>query len=365
MTEPTPLPPGSTIGIIGAGQLGRMLAEAAAKLGFKTHLYAPETAPCGRFVTDKLTTAAYDDTKSLKRFASSVDVATFEFENIPLDAAARVAETVDLFPGPEALRVSQDRLTEKRFLNHLGIPTAPFAQVDTDDDLAKAADATGLPAILKTRRFGYDGKGQSRITGPAEFAAAWDTIGRQPAVLEQFITFEREISFIVARDRAGNVANFAPGENVHKNHILHTTTVPARITLETRAQAEVIAQKIANALDYVGVFAVEFFVTSSDQAERLLVNEIAPRVHNSGHWTQDGCIASQFEQHIRAVCGWPLAETHRHSDAVMTNIIGPDAGNWRTLAADPENSVHMYDKGDARPGRKMGHVTKLSPRTDL
>ena len=364
MTKPTPLPPGSTIGIIGAGQLGRMLAEAAVKLGFKTHLYAPETAPCGRFVTDTLTTAAYDDTKSLKHFASSVDVATFEFENIPLDAAALVAETVDLFPDPEALRVSQDRLIEKRFLNDLDIATAPFAPVDSIDDVASAAEIIGLPAILKTRRFGYDGKGQSRITRPADFAAAWDTIGQQPAVLEQFIEFEREISFIAARDRAGNVVNFAPGENIHKNHILHTTTVPARIKPETRAQAETIAKKIASALDYVGVFAVEFFVTASDDTEHLIVNEIAPRVHNSGHWTQDGCAASQFEQHIRAVCGWPLAATHRHSNAVMTNIIGPDANDWQTLVADPENSVHIYDKGDARPGRKMGHVTRLSPRTE-
>ena len=353
---PEPLPPGSRIGILGGGQLGRMLAMAAARLGMHTHVYEPAAdAPAGQ-VASRLTRAGYDDTTALSAFAASVDVLTYEFENVPLAAIDAVARFAPVRPGRRALEVAQDRAAEKTFLNGLGLATAPWATVDSPDDLAAALARLGTPAILKTRRLGYDGKGQVRLDAGASAGEAWVAVGEAPSVLEGFVGFEREISVIAARGLDGTVAAFDPGENVHRDGILHRTTVPARIAASQAQDAVLTAGRILNALDYTGVLGVEMFVTG----QGLLVNEIAPRVHNSGHWTEAACLIDQFEQHVRAVCGWPLGDGARHSDAEMLNLLGDEA------AAAPEMTgarVHLYGKAEARPGRKMGHVTRISPRT--
>ena len=343
------LAPGATIGILGGGQLGRMLALAAARLGLRTHVYEPAAGPCAAPVVERVIRAGWDDVAALRDFASGVDVVTYEFENVPVGDLAPVR------PGRRALEAAQDRMAEKDFLTGLGLATAPYAAVDDAGGLAAALARVGAPAILKTRRLGYDGKGQARLAGAADAAAALAAIGGGPAVLEGFVAFEREISVIAARGLDGAVAAFDPGENVHRDGILHTTTIPAAIPARVAQDAALIAGRILTALDYVGVIGVELFVTPRG----LVVNEIAPRVHNSGHWTMDGCLICQFEQHVRAIAGWPLGDGARHSDAVMTNLIGAeiDAAPGLTGAA-----VHVYDKGEARPGRKMGHVTRLSPR---
>jgi 5-(carboxyamino)imidazole ribonucleotide synthase len=352
MTDP--LPPGSVIGILGGGQLGRMLAIAASRLGFLTHIYEPGYGCPASHVAARTITAAYDDTAALTAFARGVDVVTYEFENIPPDALDVIEAIRAVRPGRQALAVSRDRLTEKSFLQGLGLRTAPFAPVDGPDTLAHAIDSIGLPAILKTRTMGYDGKGQMRISDPALANAALDALNTAPCILEGFVTFTREVSVIAARGLDGAVAAYDPGENVHEGGILRTTTVPARISAGEATDAVLIAARILNALDYVGVMGVELFVTSGG----LIVNEIAPRVHNSGHWTQNGCVVDQFEQHIRAVAGWPLGDGTRQADVVMENLIGDDVLRLPALAAE-NAALHMYGKGAPRPGRKMGHVNRV------
>jgi 5-(carboxyamino)imidazole ribonucleotide synthase len=355
-----PLPPGSTIGILGGGQLGRMLALAAARLGLKCHIYAPEADSPAFQVAAAHTVAGYTDFAALEAFAGAVDAVTFEFENVPGETAAYLEPRVALAPGARALQIAQDRIAEKSFISGLGIEVAPFAAVDDEASLAAAAARIGTPAILKTRRFGYDGKGQAKITGSHNAAAAWAEIGRQSAVLEGFVSFDREISVIAARGWDGAVAIYDVPENRHENHILRTSTIPAAISPKLAQEARGIGARIVTALDYVGVIGIEMFVAG----EKLLVNEIAPRVHNSGHWTMDACLVSQFEQHMRAVVGWPLGDPARHSDVVMTNLLGDEAGAWAKLAAEPATAIHLYGKAEARRGRKMGHINRLTPRQD-
>ncbi|MEQ8748034.1 5-(carboxyamino)imidazole ribonucleotide synthase [Pyruvatibacter sp.] len=356
----TPLAPGSTIGILGGGQLGRMLAMAAARLGLKTHIYCPDTDCTAAQVADAATFAGYEDEDALAAFAAAVDVVTYEFENVPMATATLLAQDVPVRPGAKALGVSQDRLTEKNFLRGLGIDTAPFADVANLQDLEQAIATIGCPAILKTRRLGYDGKGQARINAPGDAQAAWNAVASQPSILEGFVDFEAEISVIVARATDGTVAAYDPARNAHANHILSVSAVPSGFAASVEARARALAEQVVAELDYVGVMGVEMFVRPG--SNDLVVNEFAPRVHNSGHWTIEACVISQFEQHMRAVAGWPLGSPHRHSDAEMTNLIGDDVNDWHRLAAIPGNGLHLYGKGDARPGRKMGHVTRLSPR---
>ena len=350
-----PLPLGSTIGIIGGGQLGRMLSVAASRLGLKSHIFEPGANPPAGQVADQVTTAAYDDAEALKAFANAVDVITYEFENIPTEALDILGAIRPIHPGREALRVSQDRLTEKTFLNDLGLQTAPFADITDADSLTAALAEIGTPAILKTRRFGYDGKGQARIMTPEDAEQALADMAGAPAILEGFVDFSHEVSVIAARATDGSVACFDPGENVHKDGILRTTTVPARLTPGHRQDAVLLAAKILSALDYVGVMGVELFVTPKG----LIVNEIAPRVHNSGHWTQNGCAVDQFEQHIRAVAGWPLGDGQRHSDVVMENLIGDDLDRITELSQQPDTAIHLYGKAEVKAGRKMGHVNRI------
>ncbi|MEX0317946.1 MAG: 5-(carboxyamino)imidazole ribonucleotide synthase [Ruegeria sp.] len=353
MTET--LSPGATIGILGGGQLGRMLSVAAARLGFTTHIYEPGANPPAGQVADRVTTAAYNDAAALEAFAASVDVITYEFENIPTQALDLLEAHRPIRPGREALRVSQDRLTEKTFLQGLGLHTAPFADITDLTSLEAAIETIGTPAILKTRRFGYDGKGQARLNAPEDADAALTDMTGAPAILEGFVNFTHEVSIIAARGLDGQVACFDPGENVHSDGILRTTTVPARLSPSQRTDAVLLAANILNALEYVGVMGVELFVTP----QGLIVNEIAPRVHNSGHWTQNGCAVDQFEQHIRAVAGWPLGDGQRHSDVVMENLIGADMDRVPDLAQERDVAIHLYGKAETEPGRKMGHINRV------
>ena len=357
------LPPGSTIGILGGGQLGRMLTLAAARLGLKCHLYSPDPDSPAFAVAAARTVAPYDDTAALAAFARSVDMVTYEFENVDVVAVERLTRSVPVRPGVEALAVSQDRLTEKRFFERLNIATAAFAPVDDLPSLEAAIGVVGLPAVLKTRRFGYDGKGQAVIRAPAAAGAALAGLRGTAAIVESFVPFAREVSVIAARGADGMVAAYDPAENVHRDGILRTSTVPARIAPETAAAATGITRTILEALAYIGVIGVEFFVVGEGAGERLVVNEMAPRVHNSGHWTEDGCAVSQFENHVRAVAGWPLGPTRRSFDGVMTNLIGADAEAWATLAAEPGARLHLYGKREVRPSRKMGHVNRIGPPT--
>lgn len=357
------LPPGSTIGILGSGQLGRMLAVAAAQLGFRVHVYGDAPGPAFD-VAGATSVGPYENLGMITAFAETVDVVTYEFENVPLGAAAAAAAVRPVRPGPRALEVAQDRLVEKRFLSGIGLPVAPFAGVDSLDDLEDALATIGAPAILKTCRLGYDGKGQTRITSAGQPGWALDAIGNAPAVLEGLVAFECEISVLCVRGLDGATAMYDVPLNRHQNGILDTSTVPAPVPDAVRERACAMASRIAEALDYVGVLAVEMFYTGADQQEPLVINEIAPRVHNSGHWTLDACGVSQFENHIRAVAGWPLGSVSRHSDAVMTNLIGVDVQNWAALAAEPNACLHIYGKNDPRPGRKMGHVTQLKALTN-
>lgn len=358
----TTVPPGGTIGILGGGQLGRMLALAAARLGLKCHIYSEEPGPA-LDVAAAHTIASYDDEAALAAFAAAVSAVTLEFENIPVASLAFLAGRVPVRPGARALAVTQDRLAEKRLARSLGAMTAEFAEIDRLADFGPRLSTVGLPAVLKTRRFGYDGKGQAKIKSAVEVDAAWRTIGEQPAILERFVPFDFEASVVAVRGIDGAFAAYDMVRNVHRDHILATSTVPARLSKVVEDEAIRTTSALAEALDYTGVLAVEFFVVETTHRPILYVNEIAPRVHNSGHWTIDACPVSQFENHMRAVAGWPLGSTARHSDAVMTNLIGRDAGAWSKLAAEPGACVHIYGKGAARPGRKMGHVTRLSPRS--
>ena len=351
-----PLAPGATIGILGGGQLGRMLCLAAARLGLKCHIYEPAENPPAAQVAHRLTTAAYDDKAALRAFAGAVDVITYEFENIPTDALDVLEKHAPIHPGRRALAISQDRLREKEFLQSLGLATAPFAAIESLKDLETAMARIGTPAILKTRRLGYDGKGQVRLADADEAPKAHDSMKGAPAVLEGFVDFSSEVSVICATDEDGANVCYDPGENIHENGILHKTTVPAPgLNAATALAARHIAKTISQALDYIGILAVELFVTDAG----LVVNEIAPRVHNSGHWTQDGSITDQFEQHIRAVAGWPLGDGRRHSIVEMTNLIGNDVSSALAYAAIPDTCLHLYGKAEIRPGRKMGHVNRI------
>ena len=353
-----PLPPGATVGILGGGQLARMLSLAAAPLGIACHIYAPEADSPAFAVSAAHTVAAYDDFAALARFAAAVDVVTYEFENVPGETAAFLDTRVPVAPGVSALRTAQDRIAEKTFISGLGIPVAPFAEVSDLASLEAALARIGRPAVLKTRRFGYDGKGQTKIQAETDPAAALGEIGHQPAVLEGFVRFEKEVSVIAARSWSGEVAVYDVPENHHESHILRTSTVPARISAGVAEKARDFGSRIIAALDYVGVIGVEMFVAG----EQVIVNEIAPRVHNSGHWTMDACEVSQFEQHIRAICGWPLGSPERHADVVMTNLLGDEINRWAELAAEPHVHLHLYGKREARKGRKMGHFNRVTPR---
>ena len=354
MTDP--LVTGATIGILGGGQLGRMLSVAAARLGFKCHIFEPGNEPPAGQTAHRVTTATYEDKDALIAFAKSVDVVTYEFENIPTEALDTIEAIVPIRPGREALRVSQDRLTEKKYLQALGLQVAPFAEVSDKGSMSKATAQVGTPSILKTRRFGYDGKGQVRLKAAEDATTALADIQGAPAILEGFVNFSHEVSVIAARSSTGEVACYDPGENVHRDGILHTTTVPARLSASQRTDAVLIAAKILNALEYVGVLGVELFVTPAG----LIVNEIAPRVHNSGHWTQNGCAVDQFEQHIRAVVGWPLGDGSRHADVTMENLIGDDMDQVPQIAREANAALHLYGKADVKPGRKMGHVNRVT-----
>ncbi|WP_425100845.1 5-(carboxyamino)imidazole ribonucleotide synthase [Tropicibacter sp. S64] len=351
----TPLPTGSTIGILGGGQLGRMLSVAASRLGFRTHIFEPGANPPAGDVAHRVTTASYEDEAALRAFAASVDVITYEFENIPTSALDILESLKPIHPNREALRVSQDRLTEKTFLQDLGLSTAPFADITDAASLKQALETIGTPSILKTRRFGYDGKGQARLKSPDDAEQALADMNGAPSILEGFVDFSLEVSVIAARSQDGQVSAYDPGENVHKDGILSTTTVPAKLPARLQTDAVLLAGRILNALDYVGVMGVELFVTP----QQLIVNEIAPRVHNSGHWTQNGCAICQFEQHIRAVAGWPLGDGSRHSDVVMENLIGDDMDRVPELAQDGSCALHLYGKAETKPGRKMGHVNRI------
>ena len=346
-----PLPQGANIGILGGGQLGRMLAVAASRLGLKAHIFEPGANPPAGQVADQVTTASYEDEAALRRFAQSVDVITYEFENIPTSALDILEQIRPIHPGRRALAISQDRLSEKEFLTGLGLKVAPYANVTSAAEAEAAAQSIGTPSILKTRRMGYDGKGQVRLKNVSDMEQAWQAMQGAPSVLEGFINFSHEVSVIAARTSDGQVACYDPGENVHREGILHSTTVPASLSAAQRMDAVLLAGQILNALDYVGVMGVELFVT----ADGLIVNEIAPRVHNSGHWTQNGCDICQFEQHIRAVAGWPLGDGSRHSDMRMENLIGADMDRVPELRKT-NAALHLYGKSEVKPGRKMGHV---------
>ena len=346
---------GAVIGILGGGQLGRMLSVAASRLGFKTHVYEPGANPPAGDVAHAVTTASYEDEAALRAFAETVDVITYEFENIPTSALDILETLRPIRPSRRALAVSQDRLIEKAFLSEQGLQTAPFAAVDDEVDLAEAIAEIGTPAILKTRRFGYDGKGQSRIMAPEDAEQALADMAGAPAILEGFVDFSHEVSVIGTRSPSGEVACFDPGENVHRDGILRTTTVPANLTGAQRTDAVLLTAKILNALDYIGTMGVELFVTP----QGLIVNEIAPRVHNSGHWTQNGCTVDQFEQHIRAVAGWPLGDGKRHADVQMENLIGDDMDRVPHIAKETNAALHLYGKAEVKAGRKMGHVNRI------
>ncbi|WP_309627936.1 5-(carboxyamino)imidazole ribonucleotide synthase [Brevundimonas sp.] len=355
---PAPLPPGSTIGILGGGQLGRMLSQAASRLGFDVVILDPEeNSPAGRVSRGQIV-AAYDDPTALSVFGRVCDVVTFEFENVPAASVELLAEAGALVaPGPTALAVAQDRIDEKTFLNAVGATTVAFAAVDRADDITANLDQVGLPCLLKTRRDGYDGKGQVWIRDAADVPEAWAAIGGRPAILEARAAFTRELSIIAARGRDGSVAVYPLGENHHAGGVLRTTHAPARVDAKTLKRAKAIATAVLEGLAYVGVVGIELFDLGNG---KLLVNEIAPRVHNTGHWTQDGCVCDQFEQHIRAVAGWPLGPTTAHARVEMTNLLGDEIEQWSNLAARPDQRLHLYGKSEARPGRKMAHVNRVT-----
>ncbi len=346
--------PGSTIGILGGGQLGRMLALAAAELGYRCHIFTPEEDSPASQVAAKTFVAPYTDTKALTAFANSVDVITYEFENIPAESIDLLTSLKSVRPGRKALEISQHRLREKQFLRSIGVPTAPFSEVQKKADLASAyASLESESAILKTTRFGYDGKGQYRLKSQKDIDSLPLDEAAAPWVLEGFVSFAKEVSAIVARNEKGETCVFEPAENVHKEGILATSSVPAAIAEDTAEEAAGLAVKIAAALEVVGLLAVEFFMLPSGS---LVVNELAPRPHNSGHWTMNGAMTCQFEQHIRAVCGLPFGNPARLHPTQMINLIGEDVKRWKEFSSNPNAKIHLYGKSEIRPGRKMGHV---------
>jgi 5-(carboxyamino)imidazole ribonucleotide synthase len=350
------LPPGSAIGILGGGQLGRMLSQAAAQLGFDVLVFTDETdSPASRVSADVIV-AAYDDEPALLKFAKRVAVVTTEFENVPANTASILMKAgLAVRPHPHALAVAQDRFDEKSYLKSAGIATPRFAAIASQHDLEAAIAAIGVPSILKTRRLGYDGRGQIRIMSAADAAGAYAKLGA-PGILEQFCPFEREVSIIAARSEAGDIAFYDICENQHQGGILARTTLPARSSAAVTVAAQDAARRVLEAFGYVGVLTIEFFVMRDGS---LVANEMAPRVHNSGHWTIEGALTSQFEQHIRAIAGWPLGATTRIADIEMLNLIGEDANAWASYAAEASTHLHLYGKRQARDGRKMGHITRL------
>ena len=354
-----PLAPGSTIGVIGGGQLGRMLSLAAAELGFDTVILEPEPDGPAARVAARTLVAAYDDPKALAALAEAADVVTYEFENVPAAAVARLTELgAVVAPGARALAVAQDRFEEKTFLNAHGAPTVAFAPAASPDEAAEAVARVGAPALMKTRREGYDGKGQRWVEHVADAPAAFAALGGVPVIVEAACAFARELSIIAARGRDGATAVYPLAENHHEGGILRRSLAPARVSAAAADHAERIAARVLAGLEYVGVIGIELFELPDG---RLLVNEFAPRVHNTGHWTQDGCEVSQFEQHIRAIAGWPLGPTQPKARVEMLNLLGDETGQWARLAAEPESRLHLYGKRDAKPGRKMGHVNRLRP----
>jgi 5-(carboxyamino)imidazole ribonucleotide synthase len=353
------LKPGDTIGILGGGQLGRMLAMAAARLGLRCQVFSPDPDSPAFDVVQNATCAEYADVEALELFANDVDVITYEFENVPAASAMILAARRPVLPDRVILETTQDRLIEKDFVKRLGIGTADYVDVSSADALRTAIEKIGLPAVLKTRRFGYDGKGQAIIRDGDDPEQVWRDLATKSAILEAFVPFEREISVIAARSVDGQVECFDVTENEHNDHILKISRAPAAIPDTLAAQARTIAQRIATALNYIGVLAVEMFVVQGDGGPMVLVNEIAPRVHNSGHWTLDGASISQFEQHIRAIAGWPLGKPVRHGPVTMTNLIGDEINSYEQWLTVPGATVHLYGKGPPRPGRKMGHVTQV------
>lgn len=352
------LTPGATIGILGGGQLGRMTALAAARLGYRCHVFANEPDSPTEQVCGAATVADFIDTQALERFAGVIEVATCEFENIPAESVHRVAALKPVFPQPEILEIAQDRLREKDFLRSIDVETAAYREISGPAALVRAMRDFGYRAVLKTVRMGYDGKGQVTLASDTNAEEAWHRMGGQLGILESFVDFACEVSVIVARGGNGAWASYPPVENQHVNHILDTTIAPARVTPEIAMRAEAIARHVAERLDLVGVLAVEMFVTERGE---ILVNEIAPRPHNSGHWTIDACVTSQFEQLVRAICGLPLGSVAHHSNAVMKNLIGSEVEKWCDAVNDPLAKVHLYGKTEIQPGRKMGHVTRLFP----
>ena len=350
------LKPGSTVGIIGGGQLGRMMAMAAARIGYRCHIYDPHAHPCAAEVAGNFTRAAFDDQSALAEFAAACDVVTYEFENLPVAPLAALGDK--LKPGPRSLAVAQDRAAEKQFIESCGARVAPWRPVDSADDIRNALEALGTPVLLKTRRFGYDGKGQLWVRSADEVAKAWEAIGQQPLVAEARVEFDAEFSVILARTQDGDARAFPLVRNHHEEGILRRSSVPAGAPVDALSEKAVdAARAIAQALDHVGVLTVEFFACR----DGAVVNEIAPRVHNSGHWTIEGARTSQFEQHLRAICGLPLGDPSLvASCATMDNLIGPDVERWNELVAEPGACLHLYGKGEARPSRKMGHVTRLA-----
>jgi len=356
----TALPPGSTVGVLGGGQLGRMLCKAAARMGFQSVVLTPEADSPAAQVASRTLVAAYDDLDALAELAAMADVITYEFENLP---AAPVREVLErrgavVRPSTRALEVAQDRAEEKAFLRSAGVPVADYGVVDTAADVEAGLERLGAPALLKTRREGYDGKGQVWVKAPGEGRAALAALSHRPAVLEARVAFVRELSVIAARGVDGATAVFPLGENRHEDGILRRTLAPAEVSPETEAAARAVAVRLLEGLNYVGVLAVELFELADGA---LIVNEIAPRVHNSGHWTLDACVTDQFQQHLRAICGWPLGSPAAIARAEMINLIGEEVDRWRDFAADPHARLHLYGKREARPGRKMGHVTRVWP----
>ncbi|MBK8176701.1 MAG: 5-(carboxyamino)imidazole ribonucleotide synthase [Rhodospirillales bacterium] len=357
-----PLPPGAVIGILGGGQLGRMMAIAAARFGYRCHVFTPEADSPAAQVSAHAVVAGWDDDAALAAFAAECDVVTYEFENIPVMVAERLARHAPVRPDPAILAICQDRIAEKQFLSKIGVDTAPWQPVEVAASLVGADEAIGRPSVLKTSRLGYDGKGQAVIGRETDLALAWSDLvaGHDMAgIVEAWIDFSLEISVIVARSLSGTLATFVPVENQHEHHILRRTVAPAAIERSVASRADAIARHIAEALDLVGVLAAEMFVCADGN---VLVNELAPRPHNSGHWTIDACAVSQFEQCVRAIAGLPLGPTERHSDAVMENLLGYEVERWPDLVRNSAARLHLYGKAEPRPGRKMGHVTWLSPR---
>jgi 5-(carboxyamino)imidazole ribonucleotide synthase len=356
------LKPGATIGILGGGQLARMLALAAAPLGLKCHVYSPDKDSCAFDVVHAQTVADYEDEASLARFAQHVDVVTYEFENVPAKTAAFLTQHTKVLPDPHVLETTQDRLAEKNFMRNLGIATASYAPVHSATQLAEGLAKVGVPAVLKTTRFGYDGKGQTKIERASEANEAWRGLRHVPCILEGFVKFQREVSVIAARGADGRVECFELTENVHRDHILHVSRVPVKGSPVLAAEARRVATRIVNAFGYIGVMGVEMFVVRVRGKDHVLVNEVAPRVHNSGHWTIDGATVSQFEQHIRAVSGWPLGKPKRLAGRVeMINLIGDEILDHERWLTAPDTALHIYGKGAPSPHRKMGHVTRVWP----